>query len=178
MRKTGVSPVGGKRLGTGETPVFQRLLWQTEPLPIFLPAAQTAAAHTHPSLATTPEANGELVLVVDDETPIRSLAESILQKQGYRTLSAADGAEAATIYMLYAEKIRAVLTALIMPVWDGVTLCRTIRSTPSEIPIIASSGNSDQVQTKELQTLSANRVLGKPYKPAELVAALHEALCL
>jgi two-component system cell cycle sensor histidine kinase/response regulator CckA len=136
---------------------------------IYLPAAksETAATESKPDLPY-PTGNGELILIVDDEENIRHITQATLEKFGYRTLTAADGAEALAIYAQNSAEIRLVLTDMAMPFMDGAATIRALRRLNPSLPIIAASG----LPPAEINELNANRFLPKPYTAEKLLTTL------
>ena len=77
-------------------------------------------AISHPAFASAsspvpPRANGELILVVDDQQDIRDLLATVLSDHGYRTLLAVDGDDALVVFKRHANAVAAVITDLNMP---------------------------------------------------------------
>ncbi|WP_050030859.1 response regulator [Verrucomicrobium sp. BvORR034] len=72
--------------------------------------------------ADFPTGNGELVLVVDDETSVRDITHQTLEAFGYKVLLACDGAEATATYALRRHEIDVVLTDVMMPLMDRPTM--------------------------------------------------------
>jgi PAS domain S-box-containing protein len=136
---------------------------------IYLPAAKskTAATESKPDLPY-PTGNGELILIVDDEENIRHITQATLEKFGYRTLTAADGAEALAIYAQNSAEIRLVLTDMAMPFMDGAATIRALRRLDPSLPIVAASG----LPPAEINELNANRFLPKPYTAEKLLTTL------
>jgi CheY-like chemotaxis protein len=93
----------------------------------------------HPDL-DTPAAR-PLVLIVDDDAPIRGLLGLRLQMEGYATLAAADGLEALNV--LSRTVPDAIVTDLQMPRVSGFALCRHVRAEArtSSIPIVLFTGS-------------------------------------
>lgn len=127
--------------------------------------------------ASLPPAQGELLLLVDDETPILQIAQALLQGHGYEVLTAEDAAAALAIFAMRKDDIRLVLTDLSMPVMDGVALIRTLRKMKPDVPIIASTGRGGHdLHSPELQELNVRTCLTKPYNKDKLLKTLHDAL--
>jgi len=122
-----------------------------------------------------PVGHGELVLVVDDESAIRTATQFVLAENGYRTLAAADGAEALSIFARQTEPIDLVLTDVAMPVVDGVALCRALKKMDPAVRIVAATGQGDENRLRELQSLQIGRVLAKPFTTGTLLTAINEA---
>jgi signal transduction histidine kinase len=112
---------------------------------VFLPANMSEVAPVQTSKAAPlPPANGELLLIVDDENSILQVAKAILEDHGYRVLTAADATEALAIFAMRMNEIELVLTDLAMPFMDGVALIRTLQKMKPGVRVIASTGRGDQ----------------------------------
>src|SRR6266498_1869961 len=104
----------------------------------------------------------ELILVVDDEPKILKLTRDYLEKDGFRVISAADGAMA--LQMARREKPNLVVLDLMLPGMDGWEVCRALRR-ETDLPIImltARAEESDQVVGLEL---GADDYITKPFSP-------------
>ncbi len=144
---------------------------------VYLPAArdQVAVAGAAAS-APPPTGHGELVLVVDDEPAVINAAQTVLVANGYRVLLAADATEALVKFTEKSHDIAIVLTDIVMPVMDGVLFLRTLRQINPNIPVIASTGQSEQKQVAAMRSLGIESVLYKPYNAGTLLRTLHFAL--
>ena len=145
---------------------------------VFLPASETTAAAlaAKPSPPKNTRGNGELVLIVDDEVGIREVTTALLNESGYRTLAAADGAEALRLYAERGAEIVVVLTDVLMPVLDGAALCRELRRLDPRVRIVASTGEAEASKFAQLRELGVTHFLSKPYRIDYLLATLREAL--
>lgn len=144
---------------------------------VYLPAEKEArASDLEKEREAPPVGRGELVLVVDDEKSILAVARGVLESHGYRTLLAADGTEALAIFAQREQEIDAVLTDVLMPFMDGVTLVRALRRLRPQLPVIASTGQRERARLAELQALGVGAVLEKPYSADALLRLLHETL--
>jgi len=145
---------------------------------VFLPANVTENADA-PTFKTTPlpRANGELLLLVDDEKSILQVAKAILEDQGYRVVTAVDATEALAIFALRMREISLVLTDLAMPIMDGVALIRTLQKMKPGVRIVASTGRGAQDgRANEIASLNIRASLAKPYNKTKLLTVLHEVL--
>ncbi len=137
---------------------------------IFLPARPDLQVDDADSLeAELPRGRGELILVVDDEEPVRKITRRTLEMFGYQVLLAANGAEALELYHSRGKEIRVVLTDMMMPVLNGPALIRALRELDPNLPIIAASGLPG-----ETGCLKINHLLPKPYKTETLLQILRE----
>ncbi|MCA1592042.1 MAG: PAS domain-containing protein [Acidobacteria bacterium] len=123
-----------------------------------------------------PRGNGETIMVVDDEDPIRSAAEPLLQKYGYEVLLAEDGPTALALFAQHSDKIALVLTDLAMPIMSGIALARTLRKMQPDAAIIISTGRDDDCSPAEMEEIGVVATLPKPYTQAALLRLLHDVL--
>jgi CheY-like chemotaxis protein len=123
------------------------------------------------------QGDGELILVVDDEAPIRKMLENVLRKNGYDVLTAANGNDALTTYESQRNKIHLVLTDLSMPGMDGVALSRRLKEADPKLKIIASSGQVEKSHRSELADLGVHGFLTKPYRQDQLLTIIHQEIC-
>jgi DNA-binding response OmpR family regulator len=113
------------------------------------------------------------VLVVDDEPIVREVVCSYLQREGYRTLEAADGERARAL--IAAAEPSLVVLDLMLPGTDGLELCRWIRAN-SELPVIMLTARGDEADRIVGLELGADDYVTKPFSPRELVARVKTVL--
>jgi two-component system, cell cycle sensor histidine kinase and response regulator CckA len=120
------------------------------------------------------------VLVVDDELAIRDTTRRALERHGYAVLQASDGIEALAQFSSRKAEVRAVVTDFMMPLMDGLTLCRTLRVLSPQTPIIVFSGGLFGKEGGEvlhtLEELGVRHVLHKPHTAQVLLQTLAEVL--
>ncbi len=117
------------------------------------------------------------ILVVDDYQNNRYFLESLLNSNGYETLSAANGEDALKI--LNSEKIDLVISDILMPVMDGFQLCRNIKTNSSlaDIPFIVYTATYTGLQDEALAfKIGANRFLVKPCEPETILHVVTDVL--
>ncbi len=141
---------------------------------VYLPVTETenSSTETDARKSSYPTGNRELILVVDDEKSICQAAIATLEKYGYQTLTAADGAEALKIYAQNAEKIALVLTDMAMPVMDGAALISALRKINPHLKIISASG----LMLEHPAEIKADAFLPKPYTAETLLNTLANLL--
>jgi PAS domain S-box-containing protein len=140
-----------------------------------------ASAEERPAAMPEPEslppcADGELILLVDDEATVRSVIQCILKKHGYRVVTAAEGAAAMALFNRHRAKILAVITDMMMPGIDGPALVRALRQLEPQLPILGMSGVGEKADIKELSNLDSVKLLTKPFNISELLNTLHQAI--
>ena len=142
---------------------------------IYLPAAEQVEIPI-PENTNCPQGQGELILVVDDEGPIREITKTSLEAHQYRVLAASDGIEAIALYAQHPHDIDLVLMDMIMPAMDGVTAIRTLKKINPQIRIIAISGLVSSDKTAAALAAGVQTFLPKPYTSDALLQALYEVL--
>ncbi len=144
---------------------------------IYIPAAASAQGKRAEEIsAGLPVGHGELILVVDDETPLLEIAKGSLEANGYRVLTARDGTEALAVYAEYKKQIDAVLMDMMMPYLDGPATIRALQKFDPDVKIVASSGLSANDKMFEAVNESVKTFLMKPYTAEKLLRALAEVL--
>jgi len=120
--------------------------------------------------------NGEVVLVVDDEVNIVQITVATLEHFGYKTISAANGAEALAVYKERQDGVDLVLTDMAMPEMDGPTMIKALRAIDPSIKIVGMSGLMNAEQTAELESLQVAAFLTKPFTAEKLLNEIAEVL--
>jgi PAS domain S-box-containing protein len=143
---------------------------------IFLPAADTESSPAKTVARQQIQGNNELVLLVDDEESVRRVTRMTLENNNYRVIESSDGPQALTIFAPQMDSIDLVLTDIMLPRMDGITLIRAIKKMKSGIVCIASSGQGDDGRLSELQNLGVADVLPKPYDGTRLLQTVHKAM--
>lgn len=140
---------------------------------VYLPIAEEIAIE---AIAETemPKGNGEVILIVDDETMVQGIAKITLENYNYKTLTANNGIEAIALYAQQQGKISVVLMDMMMPTMDGLTAIRTLKTLNPQVKIIASSGLS--ANSEQALLLGAKAFLLKPYTAQDLLQTLSELI--
>jgi DNA-binding response OmpR family regulator len=119
----------------------------------------------------------DTILIIDDEPMIRHLAARILDRAGYRTISAANGIQGLALFRR--ERPALVITDLIMPEREGIETIRCILHEGADTPIIAISGGTLTGTADFLamaRELGATAILRKPFEPIELLLLVERCL--
>lgn len=112
------------------------------------------------------------VLVVDDEFTIRVLLKDFLEKEGFKVVEAEDGKEALEIFYDVGKDMDLVLLDVMLPHYDGWTVCREIRKV-SDIPIIMLTARSDDFDEVHGFEIGADDYVIKPVKLTALIARIY-----
>lgn len=116
------------------------------------------------------------ILIVDDEAHIRELIKFNLEKNGFRTLQAADGKEA--LQLAKERKVDLIILDLMIPIMDGFEVCKEVRkdSTIGNTPIIMLTAKSEEIDKILGLELGADDYMTKPFSVRELVARVKAQL--
>ncbi len=114
-----------------------------------------------------------VILVVDDDVKIREILAVYCSKEGFDVAEAADGVEA--IRKVEQVKPNMVILDIMMPVLDGIEVCRQIRKF-SRVPIIMLTARAEDEDRIMGLDLGADDYVTKPFNPREVVARVNAVL--
>jgi two-component system, cell cycle sensor histidine kinase and response regulator CckA len=161
---------------------FQSELGRGTEFEIHLPAAldsKISLSEQQTSLSI-PRGHGETILVVDDEPEICQAMRKTLERHGYDVMEAADGIGALALYARHQSRIAVVVTDLMMPLLDGLSLSRALRKMNPAVRILVSTGLSGDGGSPQtlvgLKSLGIQHVLAKPHNADVVLGALNELL--
>jgi len=133
------------------------------------------AALLQPDAEETTHA-GAAVLFVDDEEIIRRIGSSILSREGFSVILAADGSEALGLFEQNRDRIKCVILDLVMPKMDGMQAFRHLRKTSPHLGIIITTGYGEEEIRKKFGNLNLQGFLRKPFTSASLVDMAGKAI--
>ncbi|WP_108398118.1 PAS domain S-box protein [Devosia submarina] len=144
---------------------------------IYLPRYQAPAPEKQSGEETgLPAGTGEIVLAVEDDDRLRKLTVSRLSQLGYEVLPAASGHEALSI-LSSGAKVDLLFTDIVMPGGlSGYELSSRVRKLYPDIRILLTSGFAEELAREQPMADEQLRILRKPYRQAELAAAVSDAL--
>lgn len=145
---------------------------------VLLPASSAEQPDLPSPIASPVHSSSQTVLIVDDEDVVAKVAAGSLRRGGHRALMASSGAEALDAIRKHGDEISLVLLDLTMPGMSGPEVLQGIRRLNCDVPVILSSGYSQEDAFARIQR---NQVLGfiqKPYSPKELLRKINESLKL
>jgi signal transduction histidine kinase/CheY-like chemotaxis protein len=144
---------------------------------VYLPAAAAEIVQTPQAPAPSPSAPcAGAILVVEDEDTVRTLVQRILERNGYRVLTAASGVEALAIAALHNGEIALALTDVVMPGMSGRDFADQVTAATPELKVVFMSGYPDEVAA-DLGVLGPEtNYLQKPFTEAGVLEVLGRAL--
>ncbi|MEW6215784.1 MAG: PAS domain S-box protein, partial [Nitrospirota bacterium] len=113
-------------------------------------------------------AGQENILVVDDEEDVLDFIKDILETHGYKVLPVNNPITAIDIFKKSSGEIELVITDIIMPLMEGKELIRNLRAIKPDIKIIAISGYTDEVISKDKMMI--DEFLRKPFEGSLLLS--------
>lgn len=116
------------------------------------------------------------VLLVDDEEAVRTLAARMLERMGFKVLTAADGVEGVALFRAHADEVRCILLDFSMPRMDGVQASLELHRVKAGVPIVVCSGFNRQEVEHRFQDSPIAAFLHKPFRYEEVRQAFRVAL--
>jgi len=142
---------------------------------IYLPVPSDAAATLIHSAAGDEEkkteqtaGSGATILFVEDETHQLNLMQKHLAAEGYRVLTAKDGAEAVETYLRHKQEIDLVVLDLGLPKLNGWEAYKMMKGADSNVKAIFATGFISPEIEAHLETEDSSAVITKPYSPSEM----------
>ncbi len=117
------------------------------------------------------------ILVIDDDPAMRRYIKTALEREGYDVLEAADGVEGMALKR--ARGVNLIIVDIFMPEKDGLETIIELRAESPDCPILAMSGGGSMGEMSFLdysRQFGARELLRKPFKPADLLAAVSRLL--
>lgn len=115
----------------------------------------------------------EKILIADDEELMRQLVIDFLKPEGYEIIEAADSKVALEKY--HSEHPDLILLDVMMPIYDGWTVCREIRR-ESTVPIMMLTAKGEEIDQLFAYDLGVDEYITKPFSPKILVAKIKALL--
>jgi two-component system, cell cycle sensor histidine kinase and response regulator CckA len=166
----GLATVYGIVTRTGGTVEIHSTPGEGTTIEVLLPATEA-----EPQVKWTPDedadgsAQGETILVVEDEAAVRRLTCRILKREGYTVLEAPDGPQALDTWDAHPGEIDLLLTDVVMPGMSGKELAERLGIEP-----VFMSGYTDDVMLRH--GLEGLRLVQKPFDAQTLLGAVRSAL--
>jgi type II secretory ATPase GspE/PulE/Tfp pilus assembly ATPase PilB-like protein/CheY-like chemotaxis protein len=154
----------------------------------FNPSLETGLAPATPTVTVAPRASlsssggtaaddgtGATVLLADDDAQMRRLIRTVLEREGFRVIEAADGLD--TLEAVETQAIDLILLDHDMPRLTGLGVLEELRAhvVTSSLPVIMLTARTDDTETQALE-LGAQDYLTKPVQPRSLVARVRAVL--
>jgi two-component system cell cycle sensor histidine kinase/response regulator CckA len=125
----------------------------------------------------SPDHTGQgVILLVEDEDPVRAVNSRALSARGYTVLEAASGLDALALISDVDQPIDLVVSDVVMPEMDGPTLLRELRKHRPDLKVIFVSGYAEDAFRKNLPDGEDFNFLPKPFSLKQLVETVKETI--
>jgi CheY-like chemotaxis protein len=153
----------------------------TAPTPAPLPqgafaSGSSADAQRRDIRIANAEGPRELIMIVDDEDFVTLLAQRVLTDEGYRVVTARDGFQALYIYKKLKGQIELVILDFTMPIMDGAEVFSELRMIDPQVPVVLSSGFTEQDKLKWMLAKGLRGFIPKPYTQQKLLLQVRSTL--
>jgi len=138
------------------------------------PGSAPEIAQAKPEPPPSQWAGGGSILLVEDEDPVRIVAERALTRQGYRVTCARDGEEGLELVQ-EGGQFDLVVSDVVMPTMDGPAMAREIRRFAPNLPVLFMSGYAEEQLRKQISIANAWFV-PKPFSVQQLSEKVGEVL--
>lgn len=119
-----------------------------------------------------------LVLVADDEPLVLEVAQAFLERDGFRVVTARDGAQALALQARHAAELAAAIVDWSMPVLDGEAVVRELRRRDARFPLLVATGFGRSLELPKDLPGPAPLLLVKPFRGRGLADAVRQAIAL
>jgi CheY-like chemotaxis protein len=136
-------------------------------------ATYTFSLPVMPTAQATHVAGRPTVLVVDDDTDMQDYLDVVLRHHGYNVVAVNDGF--AALFVIERDKPAVVITDVMMPNMDGLSLVSRIKEHFADLPVIVYSGYGDALSEYSAVINQADAFLVKPLPRETLLATLAQA---
>lgn len=112
------------------------------------------------------------VLIAEDEASIRDFVVINLHRSGYEVIEASNGDEAIKLFDEYSSKIDIAILDIMMPIVDGLEVCKYIRDKSKRVGIIMLTARTQEMDKVTGLMVGADDYVTKPFSPSELMARI------
>lgn len=116
--------------------------------------------------------DSKLLIVVDDETAVRTLLQETLEILGYEVILCPDGADGVEAYSAHKNRVKGVLLDMIMPKMSGPEAFQKIVELDADAKVVIMSGYSLEGEVEQLLKSGATGFLKKPFSIKDLKACI------
>jgi len=144
---------------------------------VYLPTIKSGQdqQNTQPTMQPV-RANGEIILLADDEVEVRQATAEVLETMGYRVFQASDGEQALSIFKERHKDIALVMVDVVMPKLGGIRLVQALRDVKAQIPVLLMTGYDKDNVLKTGSIPSQSQILTKPIDFDVLQATIYQLL--
>lgn len=135
---------------------------------IWLPALQNSKKKESDKSTGTGTTEAATVLVVEDEEPVMEVFRTVLERMGYRVVTASTGGKAMETAEFFPERIDLAILDILLPDMDGRRVYPELVRTRPDLKVIVTSGYSVEGPAQEILDAGAKAFLPKPFSLQQL----------
>jgi CheY-like chemotaxis protein len=144
---------------------------------IYLPEVKLEESADTESLSAPFYSSGtETILIAEDDSKVRELVTSVLEKAGYKIIEAIDGSDAIEKFRIHQDKIRFLLLDVMLPKKKGIEVYDEIIKINSDIKALFISGYSRDVLQKMGIYENKHNFIPKPFSQSQLLKKIRDSL--
>jgi len=145
---------------------------------IFLPASTvTEAEAAQIEVKPKPRGGSETILLVEDEPRVRKAISTILERNGYTVVAAANAIQALHLWQSHRYEVALLLTDMVMPGGtNGHELAQQLQAAESSLKVIYITGYSAEIAGRELELHNGENFVQKPFKTEHLLETIRRSL--
>jgi len=143
---------------------------------VYLPRVWDAVAAPEANRPDAGAAAGETILLVEDEEIVRTLVQEMLEAEGYRVLSADNGACALDLARAHAGQIDLLVTDIVMPGLSGQELAARVLAERPAVRVLFTSGYTEDAISNHGVLSPGSAFLEKPFTAVDLAQKLRGLL--
>ena len=175
----GLSTVYGIVTQSGGHVVVSSQLGSGSTFTVFLPQASKQAERTPVPVAPPqpkPHGGDEVVLLVEDEEPVRMLAGTLLKRGGYSVVEATRPAEATQVFERLEGGVDLLVTDMVMPGGTGAELFLALIEKRAGLRVVFMSGYPEDPALESILSQAGTTFLAKPFTAERLMRTVREVL--
>lgn len=143
---------------------------------VYLPVSERRAEVVGPKIEGPVAGGDETILMAEDNDSVCDLAQQVLELGGYTVILARNGEEAVALFEAHCDAIDMLLFDVVMPQMGGREAYERIQAIRPEVPVLFSSGYSENAVHTNFVLHEGVKLLQKPYSPNTLLRAVRETL--
>jgi PAS domain S-box-containing protein len=172
----GLSVVHGIVQACGGHILIESRIQEGTEVRVYLPVIQRPAEERHKVFDQTLRGGSERILLVEDEPVNLKMAQAILERLGYQVSAHTSPLEALGTFTHHPEDFDLIFTDMTMPHLTGARLVEQIRKIRPDIPIVITTGFSEQMNPETARNMGIDGLLMKPAGAPEIAAVIRSVL--
>lgn len=146
-------------------------------MPAAIPRSVAPAVPKTPAVAIdNPSGTKELILIIDDEALIVTLAKRMLTDAGYRVVTSAEPFQALEIFKQLKDEVDLIILDFTLPIMDGSEVFDALRKIKPSVAVMLSSGFAEQDKVRAMLSQGLRGFLPKPYTQEKLLSQVRSTL--